>query len=354
VTGTALPAPVETSPEELVAQAQSGDIAALELLFERFRPLLRSRMQLLWTNLREELNSLEWGDVEAQINLMFLNRVEAYQAPRGVYFAHYIERMLSLDCKVWLRAQRRSAAVPFSQLSTDSEDAENWIASEASSASDIENAVSVRAALELLTAPQREAVWQVCILGRTEEETATQLGVSRSAIRNRLESGLVRLRAFFEREQAMPETRTGRRTSTLAVLDHWTERILMAKDEKRPDLVGIGAGRPITLQGVFEFERTGLKTPQLLSVKLRYVVPPGHVLGIRYFRAGVVCDQMTCLSTVVNGMPHRLIPIAANDSIHVPFAIVEPICAGSEIEIHIASEAPGTAIIDVGCLQMPA
>jgi hypothetical protein len=129
---------------------------------------------------------------------------------------------------------------------------------------------------------------------------------------------------------------------------------LMSKNERRPDLVGVGAGRPVLLQGVYEFEATGLKTPELLSPKLRYLVPAGCVAGIRFFRVGVSCDKMVYFTTVVNGMPHRYVPVAANSTVHVPFAIVEPIPAGSEIEIHIASEAPGIAILDVGCLQMPA
>jgi hypothetical protein len=108
------------------------------------------------------------------------------------------------------------------------------------------------------------------------------------------------------------------------------------------------------LQGTFDFEATGIKTPQLLSKKLTYTVPIGHVLGIRYLRVGAVSGGMVAVSTVVNGMPHRIVPCAANSAMHVAFAIVDPIPAGSQIEIHIASEQPGTAIIDAGCLQMPA
>ena len=128
----------------------------------------------------------------------------------------------------------------------------------------------------------------------------------------------------------------------------------MARDERRPDLVGVGAGRPVLLQGVFDFAATGLKTPELLSPKLSYTVPAGCVVGIRFVRAGVSCEKMAYLSTVVNGDVHRLFPIAANSTMHVSLAIVEPIIAGSQIEIHIAAEAPGTAIVDIGCLQMPA
>ena len=128
----------------------------------------------------------------------------------------------------------------------------------------------------------------------------------------------------------------------------------MTREEKRPDLVGVGAGKPILLQGIFEFSATGLKNPEILSEKLRFVVPIGYVAGLRFFRAGISCDKMVCLSTVVNGLAHRLIPLAPNSSSHIPFAIVEPIPAGSEIEIQIASGAPGTAIVDVGGLLMPA
>ncbi len=342
------------TPDELVARSVSGDEKALEALYHRFRPLLRARMQRLWAALREELTSVEWADVEAQVNYIFFHRAQRFEVHHGVYFAHYIERMVSLDCTAWLREQRRAGAVPFSQLGAESGDPETWLGGDNSLTHEVDSVLSLRSALDDLSPAQHEAVWQVCILGLTEEEAARRLQISRSALRNRLQAGVANLRKCFDNSSITAETRTGRQSAKLAVLDHWEERLLMAKDEKRPDLIGVGAGRPVLLQGIFQFEATGLELPQLLSPKLRYVVPAGHVAGIRFVRVGVVCDQMVCLSTVVNGLTHRLIPIAANSSAHIPFAIVEPIVAGSEIEIHIASNGAGTAIIDVGCLQMPA
>ena len=354
----------QATADELVEKSQRGDDAALEVLFHRFRPLLRARMQRLWTALREELTSLEWADVEAQVNYIFFHRAQCFQAQRGVYFAHYIERMVSLDGMAWLREQQRGRAMPFSQLGTEKSDIESWLGEDNSLTHEVDSALSLRAALDELSAPQREAVWQVCVLGFTEEEAAGQLQISRSAVRNRLESGLANIRMCFNDDSdTKSRTRTGRqstkatqsaKSAKLALLDFWEERIFMAKDPKRPDLIGVGAGRPILLQGIFAFEPTGLETPRLLSPKLRYIVPAGHIAGIRFVRVGIICDQMVCISTVVNGMPHRLVPVAANEAVHVPFAIVEPIVAGSEIEIHIASNVPGTAIVDVGCLQMPA
>ena len=351
----------QATADELVEKSQRGDDAALEVLFHRFRPLLRARMQRLWTALREELTSLEWADVEAQVNYIFFHRAQNFEAQRGVYFAHYIERMVSLDSIAWLREQRRGRAVPFSQLGAEHTDLDGWLEGESSLTHEVDSALSLRAALDELSPAQREAIWQVCVIGLTEEEAGRQLQISRSAVRNRLESGLANIRECFnENSKTNSQTRTARQSSKttqsakLALLDSWEEKIFMAKDSKRPDLIGVGAGRPILLQGIFPFERTGLETPQLLSAKLRYVVPPGHIAGIRFVRVGIICDQMVCVSTVVNGMPHRLVPVAANEAVHVPFAIVEPIVAGSEIEIHIASNAPGTAIVDVGCLQMPA
>lgn len=337
-----------------MARSREGDEAALEALFQRFRPLLRSRMQRLWAGLREELTSIEWADVEAQVNYIFFYRVQRFESHQGVFFAHYIERMVSLDCTAWLREQRRSGAVPFSQLSTESGDPETWLISEDGSNHEIDSVLSLRNALDDLSPAQHEAVWHVCVLGLTEKDAARRLQISRSALRNRLESGIANLRNCFDNNSLQDNTRTGRHSAKLAVLDHWQERLLMAKDEKRPDLIGVGAGRPILLQGIYHFEATGLESPELLSPRLRYVVPAGHIAGIRFVRVGVVCDQMVCVSTVVNGMTHRLVPIAANASAHIPFAIVEPILAGSEIEIHVASNSPGTAIVDVGCLQMPA
>lgn len=353
------------TPDDLVEKSQKGDDAALEALFHRFRPLLRARMQRLWTALREELTSLEWADVEAQVNYIFFHRTQRFEARHGVYFAHYIERMVSLDCAAWLRDQKRGRAVPFSQLGTEAGDPETWLEGDSGLTHEVDSVLSLRAALDDLPKAQHDAIWQVCVLGLTEEQAAERLRISRSAVRNRIESGLANIRACFDNHHTNHQTRnaptrTGRRSTKstksakLALLDFWEERLFMAKDEKRPDLIGVGAGRPILLQGIFAFEATGLNTPQLLSPKLRYLVPAGHIAGIRFVRVGIMCDQMVCLSTVVNGMTHRLVPIAANEAVHVPFAIVEPIVAGSEIEIHIASNSPGTAIVDVGCLQMPA
>ena len=51
------------------------------------------------------------------MTLMFLTRLHDFDASRkGVYFPHYIERMLEWDARTWLRAQRRGQATPFSQL----------------------------------------------------------------------------------------------------------------------------------------------------------------------------------------------------------------------------------------------
>jgi RNA polymerase sigma factor (sigma-70 family) len=355
----------------LIASAQGGDSGAVEALLQQFRPLLRSRMHQVWVRLQERMTGTEWADVEAQVQLLFLTRLRDFRPQDGVYFPHYMARMLDLDCRTWIRQQQRAIAVPFSQLpgTEEGSDLDNWqftnaapVAEDtADAALHVEHIVSLHAALQRLTRQQRQVVWGCCVLGCTENEMAAQLGISRSAVRNRLSGALSRLRTFFEEEgkeagPALFTTRTGRAAS--GARDKQGRGIpgviTMARDEKRPDLVGVGVGRPIMLQGVFEFEATGLKNPDLLSPKLSYTVPPGRVVGIRFFRAGVSCEKMVCLSTVVNGNPHRLFPVAPNSTTHVSLAIVEPIIAGSQIEIHIASEVPGTAIIDVGCLEMPA
>jgi RNA polymerase sigma factor (sigma-70 family) len=362
--------------QRLVDCAQRGDEAACEQLLQQFRPLMRSRMHRLWSALCNDLSRVEWDDVEAHVRLAFLTRLGAFRPGDGVYFAHYVRHMLDIDCRDYLRQQRRQSAVPFSQVFEDDEtdyeliDSYEYSCAEANPADDdaarLEQSLSMRSALDTLTTPQRDVVWRCCVLGETEARAAAHLGISRSAVRNRLNGALVQMRSFFEEDNGdspvqltqvtvAGTTRTGRSTGASAQQrEWWIERIEMAKNEKRPDLVGVGMGRPILLQGVFEFEATGLKTPQLLSPKLRYTVPAGYIVGIRYVRVGVSCDKMVCISTVLNGDPHRLIPVAANGAQHVALAIVEPICAGSQIEIHVASEGSGTAIVDVGCLQIPA
>ncbi len=366
--------PAEDSIEAMVARAQKGDQAALERLLSQFEPLLRSRVQKLWVILQSRLTGVEWDDVYAQVRLSFLTRLQGFQASRGVYFALYISRMIDWDGRAWLRSQNRYET-PWSQLGLDNDGEDSEIEysnrTENGEASDLtahlEQAISLRAALATLTDAQRQAVWSCCVLGKTEQEVAAECGISRSAVRNRLAGALTKMRAFFNDEDAMEHgatntalagltARTGRVTTREKERqrEFWLGRLNMAKDEKRPDLVGVGIGKPILLQGVFDFEATGLRNPQLLSHKLSYTVPPHCIAGIRYLRAGVQCPSMVCLSTVVNGDLHRLIPVAPNATVYIPMAIVEPIIAGSQIEIHIASDAPGTAIIDVGCLQMPA
>lgn len=363
----------------LIARAQSGDDSGTEELLVRFRPLLRARMHWLWQALREEVSSLEWADIEAQVQVLFLTRLQRFRVEDGVFFPHYAARLLDLDSRDWLRSQRRSQAVPFSQLylaHENSDQLEFWMEqSSATAAGDdrdlaccggatrVDEVVSLREAIKVLSPAQREVIEACYARGLSEAQAGDELGISRSAVRNRLHSAIERLRAFFGQDGALAgvalpveagATRTGRAsTRTANSLDLVVWRMDMAKDEKRPDLVGVGAGRPVLLQGIFDFPATGLKTPQLLSPRLRYVVPPGSVAGIRFMRVGATCESMVCVSTVVNGMPHRLIPVAANSAAHVAFAIVEPIVAGSEIEIHIASDQPGVAIIDVGCLEMP-
>ena len=382
-------APHDFSLEARVCAAQNGDARATEALLEQFAPLLRSRIHGLWILVREELSTLEWADIESQMTLIFLQRLHAFDASKGVFFPHYIERMLEWDARTWLRAQRRGLATPFSQLNLWGEedaDLDDLLpASPNDEARDVESIVALRAALDELPHPQRLVVWGCCVLGKTEVQMAQELGLSRSAVRNRLEAALIKMRAFFGSTQE--GTRTGRaRPETLLNVaragaqngahsgaraaatspgpsnraakatpfhEFWSSLSLMAKDEKRPDLIGVGAGRPVLLQGTFDFAATGIKTPDLLSSKLTYTVPVGHVAGVRYVRVGVMCDKMAVISTVVNGMPHRLIPVAANGTAHAPFAIVEPIVAGSQIEIWIASDAPGVAVVDVGVLQMP-
>ena len=361
--------------------AQRGELGQTEAILEQFRPLLRSRMHGLWVAVREELSTLEWADIEAQITLMFLTRLHAFDASLGVYFPHYIERMLEWDARTWLRAQRRGQATPFSQLGAFGEEGaelDDWMpAAPDEPDQEVERFLGLRAALDALPEAQRVVVWGCCVLGKTEASVAVELGLSRSAVRNRLEAALAKMRAFFGSTEE--GTRTGRARPESALImapkgadvaltparaaksaankapfqEFWSFVIAMAKDEKRPDLVGVGAGRPVLLQGTFDFAATGLKTPDLLSPKMTYTVPPGCVAGVRYVRVGTVCDQMVVVSTVVNGLQHRLIPVASNSTAYSPFAIVEPIVAGSQVEIWVASEAPGTLVVDVGILQMP-
>jgi len=116
--------------EALAARSQAGDEEAVEEMLARFRPLLRARMHWLWQSVREEFCALEWADIEAQVHEMFLSRLQKFRAQDGVFFPHYAAKMLDFDARDWLRRQKRSPAVPFSQLHSayeSSDDLEFWL-----------------------------------------------------------------------------------------------------------------------------------------------------------------------------------------------------------------------------------
>ena len=137
-------------------RAQNGEHDAVEDLLQRFRPLLRARMHWLWARLREELHGAEWDDIEAQIQLLFLSRLESFRPDEGVYFPYYIARFLDLDARDWLRRQRRAHAVPFSQLAVaheEDDDLDWWLGApeeELDLTPRIDDVMSLRSALGII------------------------------------------------------------------------------------------------------------------------------------------------------------------------------------------------------------
>jgi hypothetical protein len=70
-------------------------------------------MHWLWATLREDFSSIEWADVEAQVQCFSCRALQDFRE-QGVFFPHYIAKMLDYDSRQWLRQQRRQNAVPFS------------------------------------------------------------------------------------------------------------------------------------------------------------------------------------------------------------------------------------------------
>jgi assimilatory nitrate reductase catalytic subunit len=121
-------------------------------------------------------------------------------------------------------------------------------------------------------------------------------------------------------------------------------------------LLRTGRAAPRFLQGVFPFVGRGLFDPLLLDETLRFVVPPGRATTVVYLRAGNHSDDLIYLMLVADGAPRRYFPVGPKADANVALAIYEGHPAGTELSLHYAAPRgiPGTVVIDLGLVDMPA
>jgi len=83
--------------KELIAEAKKKDVKAMEELFNKFKPLLKSRAR------RYSRYGLEYEDVFQQAALLFILAVYDYKEKRSVPFAGYVKKRIDWGLWVYYR-----------------------------------------------------------------------------------------------------------------------------------------------------------------------------------------------------------------------------------------------------------
>jgi len=112
--------------------------------------------------------------------------------------------------------------------------------------------------------------------------------------------------------------------------------------------------RPQFLQGIHPFEGLGMDKPFLVDPELTYVVPEGWEAQAVYFRAGNSSDELVTVVLLRDGVPMRLFPVGAKESVHVSLRIVEDLLSGTRLEVHLAAPASvsGWLVLDLGLMEV--
>ncbi len=112
--------------------------------------------------------------------------------------------------------------------------------------------------------------------------------------------------------------------------------------------------RPRFLQGIHPFEGLGMDKPFLIDPELTYVVPEGWEAQAVYFRAGNSSDELVTVQLVRDGVPMRLFPVGAKDTVHVSLRIVEDLLSATRLEVHLAAppSASGWIVVDLGLMEV--
>ena len=84
--------------KELIAKAKKKNVEAMEELFNKFKPLLKSRAG------KYSRYGLEYEDVFQQASLIFILAVYEYKELPPVTFAGYIKK--TIDWRLWLYYQK--------------------------------------------------------------------------------------------------------------------------------------------------------------------------------------------------------------------------------------------------------
>jgi RNA polymerase sigma-70 factor (ECF subfamily) len=186
--------------EELVAQAQGGDVESFNQLIVRWeRPIYALAYRVIG---KEE-------DARDVCQDAFLRAYRALPGFKGqAKFSSWLYRIALNLCRDWIRRQRRA---PVSQLPEDTDATE--LAAETGPVESIEDLVArrelsaiVEGAMSVLSEEQRTAIILKEYHGMTFQEIADMQGCPLSTVKTRLYQGLSLLRRRLEQEgQLVPE-----------------------------------------------------------------------------------------------------------------------------------------------------
>jgi hypothetical protein len=111
---------------------------------------------------------------------------------------------------------------------------------------------------------------------------------------------------------------------------------------------------PKFLQGLYEFEGSGLRNPASLVPGVEYSVPFDKRAQLIYFRAGNSTGELIYFVLTREGKPMRFFPVGAKAAIHVPLAVVEDLPPEEQIALLIAAPAglKGSVLIDIGFIEI--
>jgi assimilatory nitrate reductase catalytic subunit len=108
------------------------------------------------------------------------------------------------------------------------------------------------------------------------------------------------------------------------------------------------------IQGVFNYQGSGLTQPVALEPRADYVVPAGKRAHLVYCRVGNLTSELICLILKRDGKLTRYFPVGAKAGAQMPHALVDDLLANSEIEVVIAAPEglAGEVIIDMGFVEI--
>jgi hypothetical protein len=111
---------------------------------------------------------------------------------------------------------------------------------------------------------------------------------------------------------------------------------------------------PKFLQGLYDFEGSGLSKPAPLVPGVEYSVPFDKRAQVIYFRAGNSAGELIYFVLMRQGKPVRFFPVGAKAAIHVPLAIVEDLNPEDQIALLIAAPAgvKGSVLVDIGFIEI--